>query len=187
MRVLLTGSAGFIGTAIAAQLSDEGHEVVGVDALMGQSVVRWSKSLQTAARDFGEQGAFAPVGRGPAEFENLSGELSRTSRKLNESLRRERNLESSRRELVAWVSHDLRTPLAGLRAMAEALEDGVAVDPARYHMQISAEVDRMTGLVDDLFELSRIHAGALKLSIEEVSVARGIMSRCPAGLFRGII
>lgn len=139
-------------------------------AAMGQSVVRWSKSLQTAAREFGDGGAFAPVGRGPAEFANLSSELSRTSRKLNESQQRERNLESSRRELVAWVSHDLRTPLAGLRAMAEALEDGVAVDPARYHTQIRCEVDRMTGMVDDLFELSRIHSGALQLSIEEVSV-----------------
>jgi signal transduction histidine kinase len=80
---------------------------------------------------------------------------------------RERQLEKGRRDLVAWVSHDLRTPLAGLRAMAEALEDRVVQDPATvsdYHRRIRVETDRMTRLVDDLFELSRITAGALRLS-----------------------
>ena len=76
---------------------------------------------------------------------------------------REARLEESRRELVSWVSHDLRTPLAGMRAMTEALEDGIAADPERYHRQIRAEVDRMVRMVDDLFELSRIHAGVLRM------------------------
>jgi signal transduction histidine kinase len=88
-----------------------------------------------------------------------------------ETRERERLLESGRRDLVAWVSHDLRSPLAGLRAMAESLEDGVADDPARYHRQIRIEVDRLSSLVDDLFELSRIQAGALRLSLEQVSLA----------------
>jgi signal transduction histidine kinase len=86
---------------------------------------------------------------------------------------RERRMEASRRELVAWVSHDLRTPLAGLRAMAEALEDGVVDDPstvADYHRRIRTETDRMAGLVDDLFELSRINAGALRISPAAVSL-----------------
>ncbi|GAA2908025.1 hypothetical protein Acy02nite_87970 [Actinoplanes cyaneus] len=80
---------------------------------------------------------------------------------------RERRMEAGRRDLVAWVSHDLRTPLAGLRAMTEALQDGVVTDPVtvgEYHRRIGAETDRMSGLVDDLFELSRIHAGALRLT-----------------------
>ncbi|SCF17485.1 His Kinase A (phospho-acceptor) domain-containing protein [Micromonospora coriariae] len=84
---------------------------------------------------------------------------------------RERQLEKGRRDLVAWVSHDLRTPLAGLRAMAEALEDGVVRDPDtvdEYHRRIRLETDRMTRLVDDLFELSRINAGALRLSLTAV-------------------
>src|SRR6266516_1534416 len=70
---------------------------------------------------------------------------------------KERAAEAHRRDLVAWVSHDLRTPLAGMRAMAEALEDGVVVDPetvAEYHRRIRTEADRMSELVDDLFELS---------------------------------
>jgi len=79
----------------------------------------------------------------------------------------ERQAEARRRELVAWVSHDLRTPLAGLRAMAEALEDRVVSDPATvadYLRRMRLETDQMAGLVDDLFELSRISAGALNLS-----------------------
>ena len=80
-------------------------------------------------------------------------------RRAEEARAREARLEEARRELVSWVSHDLRTPLAGMRAMSEALEDGMAADPARYHRQIRTEVDRMSRMVDDLFELSRIHAG----------------------------
>jgi signal transduction histidine kinase len=91
-----------------------------------------------------------------------------------EARERERRLEASRRELVAWVSHDLRSPLAGLRAMAEALEDDVVTDTVtvtEYHHRIRIETDRMAALVDDLFELSRINAGALRLSLSAVSVA----------------
>jgi len=78
--------------------------------------------------------------------------------------------ERTRRELVAWVSHDLRTPLAGLRAMAEALEDGVATDAARYHRQMRLEVERLSGMVDDLFELSRLQSGSLELVMTNVAL-----------------
>jgi signal transduction histidine kinase len=57
-----------------------------------------------------------------------------------------------------------------MRAMAEALEDGVAEDPARYRKQIRMEVDRLADMVDDLFELACIHAGALKLSLDRISL-----------------
>jgi signal transduction histidine kinase len=105
-----------------------------------------------------------------AELAGLSDELIRTSERLAESRARERRLETSRRELVSWVSHDLRTPLAGLRAMTEALEDGLAEDPRRYHAQMRAEVDRMVRMVDDLFELSRIHAGVLPAGRQTVDL-----------------
>ncbi|MDT0571941.1 HAMP domain-containing sensor histidine kinase [Streptomyces sp. DSM 3412] len=139
--------------------------------LLGRWVVGSSRALQLAARSFGDGGSFdAPAGPATAELASLSAELAATSAKLTESRQRERALESSRRELVAWISHDLRTPLAGLRAMAEALEDGVAADPARYLTQIRTEVERLNGMVGDLFELSRIHAGALALTPSRVSV-----------------
>ncbi|TXS22786.1 two-component sensor histidine kinase [Streptomyces sp. adm13(2018)] len=142
-----------------------------VALLLGRWVVARSHALTKAARDFGDGGRFsAPGGTATAELAALTLELASTSARLDDSRRRERALETSRRELVAWISHDLRTPLAGLRAMAEALEDGVAADPARYHRQIRTEVERLTGMVTDLFELSRIHAGALTLAPSRLSV-----------------
>ena len=110
-----------------------------------------------------------------------------------EVLERERRMEASRRELIAWVSHDLRTPLAGLRAMAEALEDRVVDDPATvadYHRRIRQETDRMVGLVDDLFELSRINAGALRLTLDSVPLAEvvsdAVASAAPVAAARGV-
>lgn len=105
----------------------------------------------------------------------------------------ERRMEHSRRELVAWVSHDLRTPLAGIRAMAEALEDKVVTDQESvddYHHRLRQEADRMAGLVDDLFELSRINAGAMQLSLARVNLAEvlsdAIASATPLARARGI-
>ncbi|MEU4425764.1 HAMP domain-containing sensor histidine kinase [Actinoplanes sp. NPDC024001] len=105
----------------------------------------------------------------------------------------ERRMEAGRRDLVAWVSHDLRTPLAGLRAMTEALQDGVVADPetvAEYHRRIGAETDRMSGLVDDLFELSRIHAGALRLTPTDLPLADvvsdAVAAVTPIAVSRGV-
>ncbi|MTD57628.1 sensor histidine kinase [Amycolatopsis pithecellobii] len=97
--------------------------------------------------------------------------IARRSVWEREARQRERAAEASRRELVAWISHDLRSPLAGIRAMAEALADGVVTDQgevAGYAARISDESTRLSGMVDDLFELSRITAGALRLTMAAV-------------------
>ncbi|MEU0135809.1 HAMP domain-containing sensor histidine kinase [Streptomyces sp. NPDC006296] len=139
--------------------------------LLGRWVAASSRDLTLAARSFGEDGTFAaPEAPATAELAALTRELAATSAKLDTSRERERALETSRRELVAWISHDLRTPLAGLRAMSEALEDGMAVDTQRYLRQIRTEVERMSDMVGDLFELSRIHAGSLVLAPTRISV-----------------
>ncbi|MER8014192.1 HAMP domain-containing sensor histidine kinase [Streptomyces griseoluteus] len=150
--------------------------------LLGRRVVARSRELTDAARHFGDAGAFsAPAAPATAELDALSRELAATSARLAASRERERALEASRRELVAWISHDLRTPLAGLRAMSEALEDGVAADPARYLRQIRTEVERLNGMVGDLFELSRIHAGTLPLSPSRISLY-DLVGDCLAGV-----
>lgn len=98
-------------------------------------------------------------------------------------LEAERAVETSRRELVAWMSHDLRTPIAGIRAMAEALEDGVVHDPdtvASYHHAIREESLRLTAMVDGMFELARLHSGALHLQREAVTVADVIAQVLPS-------
>ena len=131
----------------------------------------------------------------PAELTDLSdGWLTAAHERLAQARTRERALEASRRELVAWVSHDLRTPLAGLRAMAEALEDQVVIDPRDGHTSTTRrsarEVDRLTLMIDDLFELSRIHAGALRLSRRMVGlddlVAEVLASAEPVARAKGV-
>jgi signal transduction histidine kinase len=124
----------------------------------------------------------------------LAGELAAARREADAAHERERLLEQSRRELVAWVSHDLRTPLAGVRAMVEALEDRVVVDEPtvrRYHAQIGVEVERLGRLVDDLFELARLQADALQLTLERVSldevVAEAVSSVGAIAAAKGVV
>lgn len=74
---------------------------------------------------------------------------------------RSREVEQSRRETIRWLSHDLRTPLAGIRALAESLADGAVADPPEAHRRIVHEVDRMDAMVDDIAELSRLHGEAV--------------------------
>jgi len=160
LMVILT-AAGTVGIVLAL--------------VLGRRIAEHASSLGESVKLI-EQGApprVAPA-RASRELRDLAGQLEHMSATLLDSRERERALDTSRRELVAWVSHDLRTPLAGIRAMAEALEDGVVDDAEtvhRYHHSMRVEVDRLTGLVDDLFELSRINSGALRLQIEEVSLA----------------
>lgn len=90
---------------------------------------------------------------------------------LHDAREAELAAEQSRRELVAWISHDLRTPLAGIRAMSEALADGVvseADEVTEYAVRIRRETERLSGMVDDLFQLSRITSGALRLTLGAV-------------------
>ena len=147
--------------------------------LLAHWVVGGHRALEQAARalaDAGDDesrtdgGFVQPTTPMPAELASLARQLADTSARLAASRARERRLEASRRELVAWISHDLRSPLAGLRAMAESLEDGIAEDPARYHRLIRGDVERLSGMVGDLFELSRIQAGSLTLSPTRMSV-----------------
>ncbi|MGB3829170.1 MAG: HAMP domain-containing sensor histidine kinase, partial [Ornithinimicrobium sp.] len=72
---------------------------------------------------------------------------------------RDQSLAASRREMISWASHDLKSPLAGIRIMAEALEDGIVTDPSDYHRRIRYESDRMNRMVDDLLEMSRLNQG----------------------------
>ena len=150
----LMGIAGLAGLAVALVIS--------------RSVSRAAKKLLGAVREVGDSGVYRPPSVAlPTELAGLSLGMAEAHDRLGRARAREKALEASRRELVAWVSHDLRTPLAGLRAMAEALEDQVVTDPrevSRYHSQIRLETDRLAAMIDDLFQLSKIHAGALRLS-----------------------
>ena len=145
--------------------------------VLGRRVATAGRSLGVMARKLGDDGPgtdLSSTDRVPSELAALAAELEATSARLAEARARATAVEQSRRQLVAWVSHDLRTPLAGIRAMVEALEDGVVHGPqtvARYHRTLRMEADRLAQLVDDLFELSVIQAGALRLHMERASLA----------------
>jgi signal transduction histidine kinase len=116
--------------------------------------------------------ARAPV-QGTAEIALIAETLNAAAARLAEARERERRMEQERRDLIAWASHDLRTPLASLRALAEALADDLAPDEAtrrRYLAGLTANVERLSALVDDLFELSAIQAGAVTLALEPTSL-----------------
>lgn len=107
-------------------------------------------------------------------------ELAEVSASFNEMAANIEQLFDARRQLVAWASHDLRTPLASLRAMIEALEDDLA-SMDEYLPAIREQLETLTLLVDDLFELARIDAGVLTLDVQETSVA-DLVSSCLRGL-----
>jgi signal transduction histidine kinase len=151
-------------------------------AAAGRRLTKDNRALRRAVTEVGL--GRVPDDDGPkltSELNDVRRELSATARRLAASRERERALESSRRELVAWVSHDLRTPLAGLRALTEALEDGLVDDPQLSYKRMHADVDRLATMVDDLFELSRIQSGVLVVATERISLD-DVVSDCLAAL-----
>jgi signal transduction histidine kinase len=150
-----------------------GGTVAGVASMVvARRVDTATRALGDMARGFGAGGEPATALRNaPTELTRLADELRRAEHQLDASRRHQERIERSRRELVAWVSHDLRTPLAGIRAIVEMLQDGIVDDPelvARYLDTLGVEVARLSRLVDDLFELSRTQSGALKLDLAPV-------------------
>jgi|GraSoiStandDraft_10_1057309.scaffolds.fasta_scaffold57013_3 signal transduction histidine kinase len=113
-------------------------------------------------------GAFATrlAPNGNDEVARLSEDVDLLAARLQAADDQRAALDRERRELTAAISHDLRTPLASLRAMTEALNDGIVDEPAeirRYYATMRREIERLSGMIDDLFELSQLDAGALKL------------------------
>jgi signal transduction histidine kinase len=94
-----------------------------------------------------------------------------------------REVDEARRRLIAAVSHDLRTPLASLRLLVDAVEDGVATGAtrARYLREMRTHVAALSALIDDLFELSRLEAGEIAWSMHEVEL-RELVSETVAAL-----
>ncbi|WP_370324355.1 sensor histidine kinase [Euzebya sp.] len=147
--------------------------------LLGERVGAASRSLGEVARQLGDLDHMPDVSDSDmpeqliAEFSRIADQLSRTRAELEASRQRERATEAARRELVSWVSHDLRTPLAGIKAVTELLEDEIVTDPDEvrdYYATLRRETDKLAALVDDLFELSKIEAGALAIEPTEVNL-----------------
>ncbi|HJV04048.1 MAG TPA: HAMP domain-containing sensor histidine kinase [Actinomycetota bacterium] len=168
---------------------------VAAAVVVARSSSRSVHRLGRVAEELAEGDLGARVGSleaGP-ELERLARTLDEMAGRLQAGIERERSLEARRRDLVTAASHDLRTPLAGLRAMVEAIEDGVVQDPAtvrRYVGEMRRSVDTMASLVDDLFELTQLDAGAIDAETERArlsDVVRSAVQACRAqALERGL-
>jgi signal transduction histidine kinase len=109
-----------------------------------------------------------------AELDRLGRSLDAMASRLQEARGIERRAEDMRRDLITAVSHDLRTPLSSLRAMVEAIDDGVVADPStvrRYVGEMRRSIDQLVTMVDDLFELVRLEAGAIQAEQRRVALA----------------
>jgi signal transduction histidine kinase len=142
--------------------------------LVAAPVARELESVESALRAVGHGEREIRLG-GPARDE--IGALARSADAMAEQLaageRARDAAESARRELVAAVSHDLRTPIASLRLLVEAVDDEI-VDEAtrrRYLRTMQTHIQSLSAMIDDLFELSRIEAGDIDWSIREVQLA----------------
>jgi signal transduction histidine kinase len=175
--VLLSGvvmfQSGHDLTILAVAVASSTAALGGAFAI-SRSLSRRLQPLRSAAAAFarGDLTARAP-GEAPQELAELAESFNTMAERIAE-------LFDARTQLVAWASHDLRTPLASIQAMLEALEDGLAT-PDRYLPALREQVERLGMLVDDLFELARIDAGALTLELREAPLAR-LVDSCLRGL-----
>ncbi|MGX5770385.1 sensor histidine kinase [Microbacterium trichothecenolyticum] len=95
---------------------------------------------------------------------------ARTAERAAAAAETERRVEGQRRDLVAWISHDLRTPLAGIQATAEGIRDGVLTDTGTAATAIQRNALRMSDMVDDLLTLSRLQAPSVALERTEIDI-----------------
>ena len=132
-------------------------------------------TLNRAAKEIaqGQLSVRVPV-TGNDEMASLARTFNEMAAQLEEAAERQRELDRLRRNLIAWAGHDLRTPLASVRAIVEALADGVVEDPAtvdRYLDTAQREIRSLSLLIDDLFELAQLEAGGLRLELGPNSIS----------------
>ena len=175
--VLLSGVAMFhmgADVVILAVAAASSTVAIAAALFVGRSITAPVDRLRavSGALAGGDLSARAPE-QGPTEIAELGAAFNGMAAQLEE-------LFDARRELVAWASHDLRTPLAAIRAMIEAVEDGIAT-PDQYIEALAEQTRRLGSLVDDLFELARIDAGVLSLELTDASLG-WLVDSCVRGL-----
>lgn len=140
---------------------------IAVSTLLGGRIAGAVDALEDGAAEMAHGNLAVRVRvDGVAELRTLAESFNSMAAQLEAAARERGETERARRDLIAAVSHDLRTPLASLRALAEALNDGVVADPEgvrRYLQLMTGETERLNMLIDDLFELARLESGALRL------------------------
>ncbi len=154
---------------------------IGAGIVIARSSTKTIDHLAETARSLGEGDLSARVGAvdGGPELDTLATTLDEMAAQLEAAIARERSVEQTRRDLMTAVSHDLRTPLASLRAMVEAIDDGIVEDPPsmrRYAGEMRTSVTALSTLVDDLFELAQLDAGAIERETARVRLKDAVAS-----------
>jgi len=141
---------------------------------LSSTVTERIQLLQSAAERLAEGNlqTRVPV-NGRDEVASLSLTFNQMAEQLQVADQKQRELDTMRRDLIAWVSHDLQTPLASMRAVLEALSDGVVEDPEtvkRYLNTAQRDVKNLSVLIDDLFQMAQLDAGGFPLHRAEASL-----------------
>ncbi len=139
-------------------------------AALNDNIAELNAGAKAIAR--GQFDARVPV-QGQNEMAELAQTFNEMASQLQAAQQKQQKLETMRRNLVAWAGHDLRTPLASIQVMIEALADGVVDDPAtvqRYLNTAQRDVDTLSHLIDDLFDLAQFDAGGFQLDRHPTSI-----------------
>lgn len=142
---------------------------------LSSTVTERINQLKNAAEELADGNLKTRVAvNGRDEVASLAETFNQMAEQLQAADQRQRELESLRRDLIAWVSHDLQTPLTSMRAILEALSDGVVEDPEtvkRYLLTAQRDVRSLSSLIDDLFHLAQLDAGGLPLHRADASLS----------------
>lgn len=188
-QLMLVASAGVVAmaasvVAISLEMYISTHDltvllaVIAVSLILGLAtawvVARAMRSsfdrLSASLDEVGRGGVIVAEQGGSRELDDLSAQLAEVSGKVDAASAELERLDSARRRFFAWISHDLRTPLTAVRALAESIEEGAADAPERFAGQVRVQVDTMSRMVDDLFELSTLTSGAVQLQTQQVDL-----------------
>lgn len=141
-----------------------------VGLFLSETIISRIQDLNTAARRVADGQLNTRLNvTGRDEIASLAHAFNEMTARLEEAEQKKALAEAQRRDLIAWVGHDLRTPLTSVRAIMEALEDGLVEDEntrIRYLKTAKADIESLSLLIDDLFEMSQMDAGGMRMNME---------------------
>ena len=157
LLVFAGGMAMVLGYFLSSTVTERIHLLQGVAEKLAQG------DLQTRV-----------LVQGRDEVAALAKAFNQMAEQLQAADQKQRELESLRRDLIAWVSHDLQTPLTSMRAILEALSDGVVEEPEsvkRYLYTAQRDVRSLSALIDDLFKMAQLDTGGFPLHRAQASLS----------------
>ncbi len=157
LLVFSGGMAMVLGYLLSSTVTDRIHDLKAVAGRLAQGDLQ--ARLRVTGRD---------------ELSDLAESFNRMAAQLQAADEKQREIDQMRTDLIAWVGHDLQTPLASIRAILEALSDGVVEEPQsvhRYLLTAQRDVRSLSLLIDDLFQMAQLDAGGLPLDRENSSLA----------------